>query len=81
MLQGLYRCATYDHNMDDSTRLVLADRRLNIKLHNWWQKALWDKSITSTTWANFRKFLRECFIPSNTMVPSPKPMVTIEVIK
>jgi hypothetical protein len=25
MLQGFYRCATYDHNMDDSTRLALAD--------------------------------------------------------
>jgi hypothetical protein len=81
MLQGLYRCATYDHNMDDSTRLVLADRRKDIKLHNWWQKALWEKSITSSTWANFRKFLRECFIPSSVVVPSPKPMVTVEVIK
>jgi hypothetical protein len=57
MLQGLYRCATYDHNMDDSTRLVLVDRCVDIKLHNRWQKALWEKSITSATWANFRKFL------------------------
>jgi hypothetical protein len=31
MLHGLYRCATYDHNMDDSARLVLADRRVDIK--------------------------------------------------
>jgi hypothetical protein len=81
MLQGLYRCATYDHNMDDSTHLVLADRRVDIKLDNWWQKALWEKSITSATWANFRNFLRECFIPSSTMVPSPQPMVNVEVIK
>jgi hypothetical protein len=81
MLQGLYRCATYDHNMDDFTPLVLADRRMDIKLHNWWQKTLWVKSITSATWANFRKFLRKCFIPSSTVVPSPKPMVTVEVIK
>jgi hypothetical protein len=43
MLQGLYRCATYSHNMDDSTRLILADRCVDIKLHNWWQKALWEK--------------------------------------
>jgi hypothetical protein len=71
MLQGLYRCATYDHNMDNSTHLVLADRCVDIKLDNWWQKALWEKSITSATWANFRKFLRECFIPSSTVVPSP----------
>jgi hypothetical protein len=65
--------------MDDSTRLALADRSVDIKLHNWWQKALWEKSITSATWANFKKFLRECFIPSSSVVPSPKPMV--EVIK
>jgi hypothetical protein len=57
MLQGFYRCATYDHNMADSTCLALAVRCVDIKLHNWWQKALWEKSITSTTWANFRKFL------------------------
>jgi hypothetical protein len=25
MLQGFYRCATYDQNMNDSTRLTLAD--------------------------------------------------------
>jgi hypothetical protein len=25
LLQGFYRCATYDHNMNDSTRLALAD--------------------------------------------------------
>jgi hypothetical protein len=67
--------------MADSTRLILADRRVDIKLHNWWQKALWEKRITSATWANFRKFLRECFIPSSTVVPSRKPMVTVEVIQ
>jgi hypothetical protein len=38
MLEGFYRCATYDHNMDDSTCLALADRRVDIKLHNWWKK-------------------------------------------
>jgi hypothetical protein len=54
---------------------------VDIKLHNWWQKALWEKSITSATWANFRKFLQECFIASSTVVPYTKPMVTIEVIK
>jgi hypothetical protein len=81
MLECFYRCATYDHNMDDSTCLALTDRRVDIKLHNWWKKALWEKSITSATWANFRKFLRECFIPSSTVVPSPKPLVTVEVIK
>jgi hypothetical protein len=57
MLQGLYRCATYSHNMADSTRLILADQCVDIKLHNWWQKALWEKRFTSATWANFRKFL------------------------
>jgi hypothetical protein len=67
--------------MDDSTHLALAVRRTDIKLHNWWHKAIWEKSITSATWANFRKFLRECFRPSSTVVPCPKPMVTIEVIK
>jgi hypothetical protein len=81
MLQGLYRCATYSHNMADSTRLILADRRVDITLHNWWQKALWEKRFTSATWANFRKFLRECFIPSSIVVPSRKPMVTVEVIQ
>jgi hypothetical protein len=81
MLQGLYRCATYDHNMDDYTRLVLADRCVDIKLHNRWQKALWEKSITFATWANFRNFLQECFIPSSTVAPSPTPMVPVEVIK
>jgi hypothetical protein len=81
MLQGFYRCSTYDHNMNDSTRLALADRRVDYRLYSWWHKALREKSITSATWANFRKFLRECFIPSSTMVPSRKPMVTIEVIK
>jgi hypothetical protein len=75
MLQGFYRCATYDQNMNDSTRLALADRRVDDKLYSWWHKALWEKSITSATWANFRKFLRECFIPSSTMV------VPVEVIK
>jgi hypothetical protein len=49
MLQGLYRCDTYSHNMADSTCLILADRRVDIKLHNWWQKALWEKRITSAT--------------------------------
>jgi hypothetical protein len=81
MLQDFYRCATYDHNMNDSTRLALVDRRVDDKLYSWWHKALREKSITSATWANFRKFLRECFIPYSTVVPSPKPMVTIEVIK
>jgi hypothetical protein len=57
MLWSFYRCATYDHNMDDSTRLALADRRMDIKLQNWWQKALWEKRITSASWVNFRKFL------------------------
>jgi hypothetical protein len=81
MLQGFYRCATYDHNMTDSTRLALADRRMDDRLYSWWHKALQEKSITSATWANFRKFLRECFIPYSTVVPSPKPLVTVEVIK
>jgi hypothetical protein len=67
--------------MDDSTCLVLADRHVDIKLHNWWQKALWEKSITSATWANFKTFMRECFMPSSTVVPPPKPMITVEVIK
>jgi hypothetical protein len=67
--------------MNDSTRLALADRRVDDKLYSWWHKALREKSITSATWANFRKFLRECFIPYSTVVPSPKPMVTVEVIK
>jgi hypothetical protein len=78
MLQGFYRCATYDQNMDDSTRLTLVVYRMDLKLHNWWHKAIWEKSITSATWANFMKFLRDCFIPSNTMVPCPKSMVTVE---
>jgi hypothetical protein len=51
------------------------------RLYSWWHKALQEKSITSATWANFRKFLRECFIPYRTVVPSPKPLVTVEVIK
>jgi hypothetical protein len=67
--------------MDDSTRLALAVRRMDIKLHNRWYKAIWEKSITFATWANFRKFLRECFIPSSTVVPCPKSMVPVEVIK
>jgi hypothetical protein len=57
MLQGFYRCATYDPNMNDSTRLALADRCMDDKLYSWWHKALQEKSITSATWANFRKFL------------------------
>jgi hypothetical protein len=57
MLQGFYRCATYDHNMDDCTHLALVDRRVDGKLYSWWHKALREKSITSATWANFRKFL------------------------
>jgi hypothetical protein len=57
MLQGFYRCATYGHNMNDSTRLALADRRVDDRLYSWWHKALREKSITSATWANFRKFL------------------------
>jgi hypothetical protein len=81
MLQGFYICATYDRNMNDSTRLALADQRVDDRLYSWWHKALREKSITSATWANFRKFLRECFMPSTTVVPSRKPMVTIEVIK
>jgi hypothetical protein len=81
MLRGFYRCATYDHDMNDSTRLALADRRVDDRLYSWRHKALREKSITSATWANFRKFLRECFIPSSTVVPSRKPMVTVEVIK
>jgi hypothetical protein len=44
------------------------------KLYSWWHKALREKSITSATWANFRKFLREYFIPFSTMV------VPVEVI-
>jgi hypothetical protein len=81
MLQGFYRCTTYDQNMNDSTCLALADQRVDDRLYSWWHKALQEKSITSATWANFRKFLRECFIPSTTVVPSRKPMVTVEVIK
>jgi hypothetical protein len=42
---------------------------------------VWEKSITSATWVNFRKFLRECFIPSSTMVLCPQSMVPVEVIK
>jgi hypothetical protein len=80
MLQGFYRCNTYDHHMDDSTRLALAVRRVDLKLHNWWYKTIWEKSITSATWANFKKFLQECFIPSSTVVPCPKSMVPVEVI-
>jgi hypothetical protein len=68
MLQGFYRCATYDHNMNDSTHLALSDRHVDDKLYSWWHKALREKSITSATWANFRKFLREYFIPFSTMV-------------
>jgi hypothetical protein len=30
MLQGFYRCATYDHNMEDSTRLALAVQRVDL---------------------------------------------------
>jgi hypothetical protein len=41
--------------MDDSTCLALADRRVDIKLHNWWKKALWEKSITSATWGEFQE--------------------------
>jgi hypothetical protein len=67
--------------MNDSIRLALGDRRVDDKLYSWWHKALWEKSITSTTWANFRKFLRECFIPSSIVVLSPKAMVPVEVIK
>jgi hypothetical protein len=81
MLQGFYRCAAYDHDMNDSTRLALVDRRVDDRLYSWWHKAMREKSITSATWANFRTFLRECFIPSSTVVPSRKPMVTVEVIK
>jgi hypothetical protein len=66
--------------MDDSTRLALAVRRVDLKLHNWWYKAIWEKSITSATWANFKKFLQECFIHSSTVVPCPKSMVPVEVI-
>jgi hypothetical protein len=40
MLQGFYRCATYDHHMDDSTCLALAVRRVDLKLHNWSHKAI-----------------------------------------
>jgi hypothetical protein len=57
MLQGFYRCATYDQNMNDSICLALADRRADDRLYSWWHKALREKSITSATWANFRKFL------------------------
>jgi hypothetical protein len=81
MLQGFYRCATYDHNLDDSTCLALVVRRVDIKLHNWWHKAMWKKRITSATWPNFRKVLRECFLPSSTVVPCPKSMVTVGVIQ
>jgi hypothetical protein len=42
---------------------------------------IWEKSITSATWANFRKFLRECFIPCSTVVACPKSMVPVDVIK
>jgi hypothetical protein len=49
LLQGFYRCTTYDHNMDDSTHSALAVRRVDLKLHNWWYKAMWEKSITSAT--------------------------------
>jgi hypothetical protein len=81
MLQGFYRCATYDHNLDDSTRFSLAVRRVDVKLKNWWYQAMWEMSITSTTCANFRKFLQECFIPSSTVVPFPTSMVIVEVNK
>jgi hypothetical protein len=56
MLQDFYRCSTYDHHMDDSTCLALVVRRVDLKLHNWWYKAIWEKSITSTTWANSGNF-------------------------
>jgi hypothetical protein len=54
---------------------------MDIKQHDWWHKAIWERSITSATWVSFRKFLRECFIPSSSVVPCPKYMVTVEVIK
>jgi hypothetical protein len=81
MLQGFYRCATYDHNLDNSTRLALAVRRVDGKLYSWWHKAMWEKCITSAAWANFRKFIRECLIPSSTAVPCPQSRVTMDVGK
>jgi hypothetical protein len=56
-LQDFYRCATYDRNLDDSTCLALAVQRVDIKLPNWWHKAIREKRITSATWVNFRKKL------------------------
>jgi hypothetical protein len=40
MLQGFYRCATYDHNLDDSTHLALAVRRMDVKLNSWWHQEM-----------------------------------------
>jgi hypothetical protein len=42
---------------------------------------MWEKSIPSATWVNFRKFIRECFIPSSIAVPCPQSRVTVDVGK
>jgi hypothetical protein len=42
---------------DDSTRLALAVRHMDVKLYTRWHQAMWEKRITSATWANFRIFL------------------------
>jgi hypothetical protein len=38
MLQGFYRCGTYDPDMNNSTCLALADRRVDDKLYSCWIK-------------------------------------------
>ena len=64
MLQGFYRCNTYEH-LDDSTRLVLTLRRVDEEVARWWDEEMCEKDIIDATWYDFSNFLRGCFVSSS----------------
>ena len=51
MLHGFDRCTTYEF-VDQSTRLVLALRRVDEEVTRWWNEEMYGKDITYATWRN-----------------------------
>ena len=66
MLHGFDRCATHE-SVDQSTRLVLALRRVDEEVARWWNEEMCAKDITYVTWHDFYNFLRDCFMSPRRM--------------
>ena len=80
MKEGFYRCDTYER-LDQSTRLVLALRRVDEEVTRWWNEEMYGKDITYATWRNFIQFLRACFLSPRCRVSCTKPVKVTNVVQ